>query len=228
MASKLDFSALKNGKKMSKRDINFILAGVAFIILIAAYMLGFQNLTTKSDELAKSLDEKEKYLVELKGYFENLATYEEGTSASKMKIKSNLDRLPVGFENEDFLLWLMHNNEKIGSSMSAVSFNAVNEVAKFNTYVDGKYKEVTGYSASGTATLSMNYSQFKDYLELIYDPTADFAYVDNAALTYNSEDGELNTILNINKFFITYDGGVYQGEEGYDVPFGTANPFGGK
>ena len=229
-SSKLDFSALKGkGKQLSKRDINFVLAAAAFLILIAAYMLGYQSLKESTESKQAKLEEETAYLTQLQEYQANLSKYESEIKGASEEIALSIKRLPVGFKNEDFLLCMMKADEEIGSNMSSISYNGVDHISDFATYVgaDG-YKNVQGYRTTASASLTMTYEQFKNYLDYIYDPDHDYTFLDSVSLSYNSENEMLSTVFNISKFYIEYEGGVYQGEPGYDVRLGTENPFASK
>lgn len=229
MAKKFDIKEISiGGKKLSPRDFNYILVGIGLVLVLAAYFLGFTNLNEKSTALAGELDTQTKYLAELKDYYNNLDKYERGTNEAKADIGKYLSRLPVGFENEDFLLCLIRADEAIGSKTSAVSFNSVDPVAEFNTYVGGKYEKVYGYRASATTTTELTYGQFKQYLEYIYSNTMDYTYLDSVTVTYDGESLKLSGNFDISKYFIEYDGYTYVGEPGYNVLLGKANPFGTK
>lgn len=229
MAKKIDLKDLSiGGKKLSPRDFNYILVGIGLVALLASYFLGFTKLNEKNTALATELDTQTKYLSELKGYYDNLEKYERGTNEAKADIGQYLSRLPVGFEDEDFLLCLIKADETIGSKTSAVSFNSVEPTAEFKSYVGDKYRDVFGYRASATATMDLNYQQFKKYIEYIYDPSMDYTYIDSVSVTYNAETAKLSAVFNLSKYFIEYKDYKYVGEEGYDVALGKLNPFGSK
>lgn len=223
---KLDFiEGLKEGKKMSPRDVQMIFVVVGLIIFVAVYFLVFNNYTKKNEQLDAKLTEREAYLNELKGYEGNLLTYRKTVDAAKKNIALNMSRLPVGLEDEDFLIWLIRADEAIGSDTNSVNFNSVDKPQEFSTYVGSQFKKVRGYRASVTASMTLNYQQFKKYLDYIYDPTQNYTFIDSVAVTYNSESADLSTIFNLSKYFIEYDGGAYVGEKGFNVPLGNPDPF---
>lgn len=223
----LDLSSLKN-KEFSKRDINMALTALALVIAVASYLVGFQKLSEKRTTVENEYNNRSAYLSELQGYYDNLKAYQDGTAASRVSIKSNLDRLPVGFENEDFLLSMMHAMEKIGSKMSSINFNSMDNVSEFKTVIGDEYVDVQGFRASSTITATMTYDQFKTFLDNTYDKTQDVTFIDSVSVTYNAETAALNTVFNISKYFIKYEGFQYNGEESYAVTHGKTNPFGSK
>lgn len=223
---KLDFiDGLKAGKKLSGRDLQMILVFVGIIVFVLVYLFVFKAFNEKNTELDSKLEERGAYLEELKGYENNIQTYRTGVQNAKINIAKNIGRLPTGFEDEDFLIWYIRADEAIGSKTTSVSFNEVDGPEEFSTYIGGAPTAVKAYRASSTASMVLNYEQFKKYLEYIYEPSSKITYVDSVALTYDSESAKLQTSFSLSKFFIEYENGAYTGEKGFDVPFGNPNPF---
>lgn len=223
---KLDLiNGLKEGKKLSPRDLQMILIVVGLLLFVAVYFLVFNAYSDKNTELDKKIDERDAYLMELKGYESNVQVYKTSVEAAKKNIAANLARTPVGFYDEDFLLWMLRADEKIGSKLNSISFGKIDDPTEFKTYIGSAYKDVKGYRATATASMSIDYEQFKQYLEYIYAATTNFTLVNSATLTFNQESGTLSGVFSLSKYFIEYEGGVYTGEEGYDIPLGNPDPF---
>lgn len=223
---KLDFiDGLKQGKKISPRDVQMLIIGTSLLVLVLVYLLVFNAYSDKNTALDTKIAERDSYLTTLKGYEGNVQTYKNSVEAAKKNIAKNLAKVPVGFYDEDFLLWMLRADEKIGSDLNSISFEKIDEPTEFKTYIGNSYKDVKGYRATATASLNITYEQFKQYLEYIYAPTTNFTFVNAATLTFNAEDATLSGVLSLSKYFIEYEGGVYTGEEGYDVQIGNPNPF---
>ncbi len=223
---KLDLiDGLKSGKKLSGRDIQMVFIFVGLIVAVLVYLLVFNNYTEKNDKLKKDIEDRNAYLSELKGYEANLPMYKASVEKSKANISANLARLPVGLENEDFLLWLIRADEKIGSDSTSVSFGEIDVPLEFSTYIGGKYIPVKGFRAPITVSMMVNYKQFKEYLKYIYDSKQNFTFVDSVALTYNSETADLTAVYGLSKFYVEYENGVYTPEPSFDIPLGNPDPF---
>ena len=131
----------------------------------------------------------------------------------------------MGYRAEDFLAWYVRTDEKLGTKTSSVSFSQVEPISEFSTYINDVLTPVVGYRFPTSASISMTYEQFKDYLAYIYDPGENFAYVDSVSVSFNSENALLSTVFNLSKFYIGYEGGAYVGEPEFDVNYGNDNPF---
>ena len=137
-------------KTLSLRDVNMILVVVGLVILVATYFLVFRSFSEKNTELDNQYTERNAHLKELQGYYDNLKTYEKGTSEGKKNIRSNLSRLPTDIKSEDFLVYIMDSTEKVQAELNSVNFNNSNEISSFSTVIDGKKQECKGYQMSAS------------------------------------------------------------------------------
>jgi hypothetical protein len=74
------------------------------------------------------------------------------------------------------------------------------------------------------ATGQMNYSQLKSVIDYLYaGPTQ--SSLNSVSVSFNSETGGLTGSLDINRYYITYDGANYVPEPLPDTALGTQDPF---
>ena len=212
-------------KTLSLRDVNMILVVVGLILLVATYFLVFRSFSEKNAELDTQYTERSAHLKELQGYYDNLKTYEKGTSDGKVNISKNLSRLPRGINSEDFLVYIMDSTDKVQAELNSVSFNESSEISTFSTVVDGKKQECKGYQMSASFNAQMNYTQLKNYLDFVYNQSENVTFVDSFVVSYNAESAKLNTTFGLSKYFITYDGSEYIPVPVPDVPIGVSDPF---
>lgn len=213
-------------KELSPRDIQMALVAVGLVVLVAVYFLVFSKYNDKTEVIKGDIETRGTYLNELKGYYDNLDSYQKGVNESKANIEKNLARLPIGMEDDDFLLYMIDLNDSVGVKMSGINFNSPEVVSQFSTMVGGENKDVIGYRRSVSASCSLTYPQFKNYLAKIYDEKSNITYVDSVGLTYDAKEGLLSASFNLSKFYIFYDGAEYVATESPYVALGKKNPFG--
>ncbi|MCR5522208.1 MAG: hypothetical protein K6F64_01035 [Clostridia bacterium] len=224
---KLDLiNGLKEGKKLSPRDIQMVIVIAGLVILIAVYVLVFNNYNAKNTELTAKLEERNAFLTELKGYYDNLDTYKAGVNNAKESIAANLARLPAGINEEDFLIYALDSLDAVGASLMDISFNGNSEVSELTVVSKDKSGPGMGCVSAVTITSNMTYDQMKQYLDYIYEETEDITFINNVSYTYDAENATLQTTFNLAKYYI--DSEVYEYEP---VPLpgvntGTDNPFG--
>lgn len=213
-------------KKLTAKDINLILALVGVVVVVAVYLLVFQNFNTKNQELDAQIAEKQATYAELKECYHNLEDYQVGTEQSKKEIKNNLDRLPLGIASEDFLVYIMDSTSSVGASLTNVSFQDASELQSFSTVVDGSLVDVTGYEVGAGFNGTMTYAQLKEFLQIVYAEDSNITFIDSFSLTTNTEDAKLTVNFNLKKYYISYEGGEYIPVEMPYVSISTDNPFG--
>ena len=133
---------------------------------------------------------------------------------------------PAAF-NVAYLLSLMKPKAKNISILGSFGWGGklVEPVSELSTYINDTLTPVVGYRFPTSASISMTYEQFKEYLAYVYDPGENFAYLDSVSVSFNSENALLSTVFNLSKFYIGYDGGAYVGEPEFDMNYGNDNPF---
>ncbi len=206
------------------KNIIYLVFGIFIFILV--YMFGFQTLQSTNLDLQSKIDTQSKYVNELKGYYNNIQTYETGIANDKKDIDEALSTLPAGINSEDFLMYIKLMCENEGLNLVSVSFSDDSFVGEFPCVVDEKSVTLTGVHAG--ADFSANgctYAELKNVLNYIYERTREVTFIDSIGIQYN-ENANLDVTFRLSKYYATYDGSEYIP---VPVPFvdqGTSNPFG--
>lgn len=215
-------------KKLTKRDLNLLLAIAGLAVFLVAYFLGYQKMSEKNTEAEAKLAERTAYYDEIKGYYANIQKYEDGIAEAKADLKENIDSLPKGYHDEDFLLYMCEINDKVGATLQNVTFVPAELVLNFNTLVDDKSTDVNGYRVGTSSSSTMTYEQFKRYLQYVYEDTKDVTFLDSVSLTYSADTDSLDCAINLAKYYIEYKDSEYSPVPAPNVTFGKTNLFGAK
>lgn len=205
------------------KNLIFVILGIA--IFLGAYMLGFQKLQEKTASVNEEIGKQSVYVAELKGYYDNIQTYEKGIADSKQIINNHLSRLPFGINNEDFLMYVKTMNEDLKTELTSITFDADSFISEFGCTVNEKNVNVNAMRAKVNFTSNMNYAQFKQMLQYIYNETNEITFIDDVSLTFDAETALLNTTTSLSKFYVTYEGAEYQPVPVPNVDTGNNDPF---
>lgn len=212
-------------KALPAKTKNLIMVILGIAIFIGAYMLGFQKLQESTAALQTEIGTQSAYVTELKGYYDNLATYNKMIDEDKKAINQNLSTLPLGITSEDFLIYTKTMNEKIGGKLQNVNFDVDEFIGEFGCVINEQNVTASAMRSSLSFTSIMSYSEFKNMLNYIYKDTKEVTFIDNVTVVYDSTDMVLNASFDISKYFITYDGCEYKPVAVPNMPMGNTNPF---
>ncbi len=219
-----DIIAKVKGLPTKTKNILFLVVGI--VILLAAYMFGFQKIQEKTLAVQEEAGKQSVYVNELKGYHSNIQTYEKGIEDSKNTIDGILVTLPRGMNSEDFLMYIKIMNEDLGTNLSSVHIDADSFIGEFPCIAEDKSVTIQSFRSGASFSANMTYAQFKDSLKYIYEKTNQITFVESVGLTYDSESAKLQTSFKISKYYITYDGSEYVFVPVPDVSLGNSDPFG--
>lgn len=199
--------------KISKRDIKLLLILAGLLIFLLLYFTMFTHYQEKSAEVHTAISELEPQLAALEEQYLNLATYEQGIEDSRTAIAEQLTHYPADIENEDFLVYLLDMEKKVGLTMDSVSFDEPGLLLEFPCDVeqDGELKraDLSAYRTGVVMTCTLNYPQLKQGIQYLYDSQQRTA-LDSVSLSYNAETGGLSGSFSISKYYINWDGAVYE------------------
>lgn len=215
-------------KTLSPRDVQVLCVVAGLIVLLLVYFVVYSRFSEKNDALESEIDTRGQYLNELKGYYDNLPVYQKGTADAKVNISRNLEKLPKGIKNEDFLLYDVALHDNFDLDLRTVAFNGDEAISQFDTVVNDVTVPVTGFVATTTTNAKMTYEQFKEFLDYIYVDTNEVTFINSCSLTYDSEDTGLQTSFSISKYYIDYENAEYKPVACPDVPLGVQNLFGSR
>lgn len=216
---------MKKKFTMTESNINLLLAIAGVAIFLVAYLLGYNNLSAKNAELDTQIAERGAYLEQLKVYLENIQTYEAGIIESENTINTCLKRLPTGIKPEDFLLYMVDLHGAQNLKLPSVSVSGEEVVSDFTTMVDGHAVNMTGMRVGATTSTTMTYAQLKKYVSDIYDTNKPVTFLNSITISGSGDSNELACSISLSKYYVTYEGSVYEPYPAPSVPMGTDNPF---
>ena len=223
-----DLIAKYKALPVKTKNLIFVVLGIA--IFIGSYMLGYQKLNESTAAINEEITTQSQRVAELKGYYDNITTYETGIAESKATISDCLSRLPLGIEEEDFLMYVKTMNEDLGVEFLNLSFGGDTTIGEFGCTVEdekGAMKQVnaTAMSTSVSYSCNMTYDQFKEFFDYLYEDTKQVTFIDSISLAYDAESASLSSSIAISKFYLTYEGANYVPVEVPDVSLGVSDPF---
>ena len=215
--------------KIAKRDLKLLLVLAGLLVFLLLYMLVFNPLQTKIDEVEAQNAQLSAQVEELEAKYLRMGEYEEGIKASRENVKEFLKSFPGDVKEEDILSYLLTMEARQGIRMESVTFNPPELVQEFNmmTQQDGQDVAVPAgaYRASTVMTGSLNYPQTKNVIKYFYDSDKQTT-LENATLTYNAESGLLTGTFQLAKYFVNWDGAEYVPERVPVVDIGLKDLFG--
>ena len=215
--------------KIAKRDLKLLLILAGLLVFLLLYLLVFNPLQTKIDEVEARNAELSAQVEDLEAKYLRMAEYEEGIQASRAYVKETLKSLPGDVKEEDILSYLLTMESRQGIRMESVTFVKPELVQQFNlmTEVDGQDVAIPAgaYRASTVMTGTLNYPQAKNVINYLYDRDKQTT-LENATLTYNAETGKLAGSFELSKYFIDFDGAEYVPERVPVVDIGLKDLFG--
>ncbi|MEF9971971.1 MAG: hypothetical protein RSD32_04180 [Oscillospiraceae bacterium] len=215
--------------KISKSDQRLLIIFAGIVIFVAAYLGIYNNLNAKADGINAEIAALEPRLNELRGYSDQLSTYQSGIDAIYKSVTEELSGFPGDVRSEDLIMYVTALESSVGMKITQASFTPPEVISQFNIpkSVDGKAALVpvaalkVGLSLSG----DLDYLQLKKLIKFIYE-TPDSTALDSINISFNSETGGLSVAAEISKFFISSEDYAYAATQIPTVPKGTGNPFG--
>lgn len=231
MKKKFDF--LNNMSfEISDRDKKLLMVLLAVVIVIAAYMLGYQKFAEKTllyqNESAK-LHTVQKDLIEKT---QNRAKYEADTAEFK-KIYNSVFANYSSSINQDDSLEFLNKVEKItGAWIKGVTFSEATNIYTFgqvrssNPSANGTsvYKsDYKGYKTTLTISYEAEYSQWKQMINYINNYFSKNA-IESMSMSYNVEDGTVTGTISIATYAVVGEDRKHVSPS-FALPVGTDNIF---
>lgn len=215
---------------ISKRDAKLLLILLGIIILLVGYLAVYNPYVNKTEAVEAETAALQPELTELQGYYQNLDTYEAGIDSAAGTIDNEMANYPTDVRPEDLIMYAIKLEDKIGLSVSSISFSGAEDILDFQLPVkadDGTYslRDVSAYSSGMTVNCNLGYQQLKDMIDYIAD-TEHRTSLDTVSVNFNSEDGKLIGTATINKYFVAGADETYVPTEVPNVPLGTDDLFG--
>ncbi|MDD3347406.1 hypothetical protein [Oscillibacter sp.] len=198
--------------KISRNDLKMLLVLAGLVVFLALYFGIFLPFQEKTETVNAAISQLEPQLAELEDYNRDLATYEQGVKDYRRTIKNELAFYPADVKDEDFLVYLLDMEKKIGFTMESVTFDAPGMLLQFPCVVeqDGadEIADLTAYRIGAVMTGQLSYPQLKQCIRYLYESPTRTA-LDTVSVSYNAETGLLSGSFNISKYYLTWDSAKY-------------------
>ena len=217
------------GLKMSKRDMNILLAFLGAVLLLVSYFFICGHYRDLKDITMAETNRLTPALEQLRAHQLNLAQYEQEIDTSKEAI-SDLRKLhPEIVLPEEFIQLAVEMERQTGADIRSITTHDRETLSSFALPDDGGYPEQhSAYRQSFTFTAVLGYDALKGMIERIYAESERIT-LDNCSVAYSAEEGLLSATLTVSQIFINNGTYLYQpaivpaGQIGNPNPFNTLN-----
>ncbi len=214
---------------LSKRDQKLLLVLLGIVIFIVAWVGVRNKYADKTTALESELSALTPRLEELRGYKENIATYEDGVTQIESSVRTELSKFPNDVRTEDMIMYASGLEGALGLSVGSISFMPAELLTQFSVPSEENGAVVLiPYAALRTGlsiSCELNYAQMKKLVEYIYS-TPQRTTLESLSVSYNSETGTLTGTASLAKYFLSGETYVYSPTTVPNAPQGTDNPFG--
>ena len=223
---------MKLDTNISTRDKKLLILMAGIVVLAICYLLVFNKLNEKTDEVNAQIEELTPQLEQYKEYEANKEEYEKQTAAAKESIKDTMNHLPSSYNTEDMILYTTKLERDLGIDATSISFAdpvAVNEftgVTADNIDDPSTAVDMTAYETQFTVNMNLDYTKMKNLLNEIYSGDDTLTGIDSLAVTYNAETSGLTGTAVLDKFYLTYNGAPDYITSLPATNYGVANPVG--
>lgn len=217
---------------ISDRDKKLIMFLVAVVIVILAYMFGYQKFYEKTTEYQNEASRLHTIQRDLIEKTQNRAKYEADTAEYKKVYNSVFANYSSSINQDDALEFLNRVEKITGAWIKGVTFSEATNIYNF-----GQVRS-SNPSAGGTAVYNTDYKGWKTTLTLSYE--AEYAqwkqminYINNyysknaiesMSMSYNVEDGSVTGTISVASYAVTGSDRKYVSPT-FSLPVGTDNIF---
>lgn len=216
---------------LQKKDIKLLIVLAGILVLALAYLVVYRNYSQKTDDIQAQIDSLQSELDKLKNYDDHKQEYLDGIDSYKENMRSIMTSLPSSIWTEDQIMLARMMEEDLGITADSESFTAPAVVTQFSgTPLDDidNYSDKVDMTSSKyqmTLVADMDYTQFKDFLDYIYDEE-DMTGLDSLTMSYNAEDMNLNVSAVIDQYTLSYEGAADEKHLVPEISKGVKDPFG--
>lgn len=217
---------------ISDRDKKLIMFLVAVVIVILAYLFGYQKFYEKMTEYQNEASRLHTVQRDLIEKTQNRAKYEADTEDYKRVYNSVFANYSSSIDQDDSLEFLNRVEKITGAWIKGVTFSAPTNIYNF-----GQVRS-SNPSAGGTSVYSTDYQGWKTTLTLSYE--AEYAqwkqmvnYINNyysknaiesISMSYNVEDGSVTGTMSVASYAVTGSDRKHVSPT-FSLPVGTDNIF---
>lgn len=223
---------MKLDTNISTRDKKLLILMAGIAVLAICYLLVYNKLNEKTDEVNAQIEELTPQLEQYKEYEANKEEYEKQTAVAKESIKDTMNHLPSSYNTEDMILYTTKLERDLGIDASSISFAepvAINQftgVTADNIDDPSTAQDMIAYETQFTLNMDLDYTKMKNLLNEIYSGDDTLTGIDSLAVTYNAETSGLTGTAVLDKFYLTYNGAPDYVTQVPATNYGVANPFG--
>ena len=214
---------------ISKRDQKLLLILLGLAIFLVSYLFVSTAFNNKADAVQAEIDTLSPRLEELRGYYANLAQYQQEVDKIEQSVNDTLAKYPADVRSEDIVMYAVELSDKIGISVENISIDTPEVFSQFS--IPEKTNE--GYEIVPMAALrvrfvlncGLNYEQLKSLMNYVYNNSQRTA-LDSVSVSYNTETGKLLGSVTLNKYFVVASDYIYKATSIPPVEKGVLDPFG--
>lgn len=217
--------------KISRRDIKILIVLAGVLILLLSYLLVYKNFTDKKEAADAEIAQLQPELDQLRQYEAHKQEYLEGTETAKANISAVLSQLPSSVLLEDQVVFAKNMEDDMGVNITEEDFEEPITVEQFkgvtlDTIDDPSSQiDMTAYKKPVTITADMDYDQFKDSMDYVFDHDGLMGF-DSITADYDSEKQLISVTLAANSYYLAYEGAPEESHDVPDVGTGVTDPFG--
>ncbi|GEM_PF-858999 len=216
---------------MSKKNIKILIVLAGVLVLLLSYLFIYRNFAQKKEDADEQISQLQPELDKLREYEANKQEYLDGIETAKANISAVLPTLPTEVLTEDELVFTKKFEEDLGVDVTEANFSDPVAVEQFKSVTEdtiddpSKQVDMTVYKKPMTLTVKMDYDQFKDGMDYIFDQKTLKGF-DTITADYDAENRDLNVSVSVNSYYTTYNDAPKTRHDIPEVDTGVANPFG--
>ena len=208
--------------RISNRDKGILLGLLGFVLAVLSYVLVFNPMTLKNQELKNELATLQTREAELLELEKNMDDYKGQIASYKKHIDEMVAKFPAEVKPESEIMYAVELEDQLDVEFSTLNYGTPTEIAA----VEGETEAtVVGYCTPLSATYNATYKGLKDVILHTADK-ADRMVVDTVTASYDSATGNLVGSMTINMYTVVGTERMYKEPYVPAMFMGTSNIFG--
>ena len=217
---------MMRGLKMSKRDLNILLAFLGALLLLVSYIFICGHFRSEEEILRRDTQYIQPTLYELQEHQLRLNFYNDQIEVAKEKIADLRLRHPEIVLPEEFIQFAVALEAQTDTDIRSITPHDTEAISDFILPdADGYPSPYSAYKQSFTFTASMSYAALKEVIEKIYSRSERIT-LDSCSLAYSAEDGLLTATIIVSQIYVNNGSYTYVPVNVPVGKVGTENPFG--
>lgn len=218
--------------EVSDKDKRLLLILLSVLVIVAAYMLGYQRFSEKADDYKKELRTLKNEEADLEEKEANLEKYEEGKEEYAGQALAILKRYGSAVTQPSTIEFLNKVERITDAWLKNVSFTGTTEVYKFGQIQTGNpdkqgeqaySTDLTGYKTALTISYEAEYEQWKELIEYI-NTYESKNVIESISMSYSNINDTVSGTMTLGLYSIV-GGGVVVTEPEFSIGTGSENIF---